>query len=96
MNVLQPPSAGHAGQEDTTKTVSKLKPDRIRDVLDPESSPSARNQDWNLTVKNNSTILIVAIVCLVAGAAGYWLYQERNRSGVEVSVGGRTLSVETR
>ncbi|MDB5316008.1 MAG: hypothetical protein JWO26_3131 [Rhodospirillales bacterium] len=45
---------------------------------------------------NNTAILIVAIVCLVAGAAGFWLYKERNRSGVEVSIGGRTLSVETR
>lgn len=45
---------------------------------------------------NNTTILAVALVCLVAGAAGFWLYQDRNRSGVEVSVGGRTLTLETR
>ena len=45
---------------------------------------------------NNTAILIVAIVCLVAGAAGFWLYQERNRSGIEVNVGGRSLSVQTR
>jgi hypothetical protein len=47
-------------------------------------------------MRNNTTILAIALVCLVAGAAGYWIYQERHRSGVEVSVGGRTLSVETR
>ncbi|WP_211875849.1 hypothetical protein [Plastoroseomonas arctica] len=47
-------------------------------------------------MRNNAVILTVAIVCLVAGAAGYYFYQERHRSGVEVSVGGRTLSVETR
>lgn len=47
-------------------------------------------------MKNNAFILTVAIICLVAGAAGYWIYNERNRSGVEVNVGGRSLSVETR
>ena len=57
---------------------------------------SATNPRAETTMRNNTTVLVIALVCLVAGAAGFWLYQERNRSGVEVSVGGRTLSLETR
>lgn len=56
----------------------------------------ATNPRAETAMRNNTTILAIALVCLVAGAAGFWLYQERNRSGVEVSVGGRTLSLETR
>lgn len=47
-------------------------------------------------MKNNTTLLAAALVCLIVGAAGFWMYQERNRSGIEVNVGGRSLTIETR
>ena len=30
------------------------------------------------------------------GAAGYWLYQDQHRSGVQLNVGGRSITLETR
>ncbi|MFC7475453.1 hypothetical protein ACFQS7_13865 [Dankookia sp. GCM10030260] len=47
-------------------------------------------------MKQNTMFLLVGAACVVLGAAGYWVYQEQNRSGVEVSIGGRRLTIETR
>jgi hypothetical protein len=47
-------------------------------------------------VTRNALSLCIGIACIAIGAVGYWLYQERNRSGIEVSVGGRSLVIETR
>lgn len=47
-------------------------------------------------MKSNTTTIIIAVVCLAAGAAGYWFYQEQTRSGIEVNVGERSMTLETR
>jgi hypothetical protein len=33
---------------------------------------------------------------IAVGALGYWAYDRQNRSGVDITVGGRGISVETR
>ena len=47
-------------------------------------------------MNQNAKLLGIAAVCLVLGAGGYWLYQSQNRSGVELNVGGRSITIETR
>ncbi len=44
----------------------------------------------------NRNAIIVGVVCLVLGAGGFWLYQNQTRSGVELSVGGSSVRIETR
>lgn len=29
-------------------------------------------------------------------AAGYWIYQDRQRSGIDISIGGRGITVQER
>jgi hypothetical protein len=41
-------------------------------------------------------VIFIGVACIAIGAVGYWLYQEQNRSGVELSVGGRSITIETR
>lgn len=46
---------------------------------------------------NNTALLVtVAVLAAALGAAGVWIYQERSASRVEVTVGGRSLTLETR
>lgn len=59
----------------------------------PNSSPPPSGLK---IMKQNTMFLFVGAACVALGAAGYWLYQEQNRSGVEVSVGGRSITIETR
>jgi hypothetical protein len=40
--------------------------------------------------------VVIGVACLAIGAGGYWLYQSQNRSGVELSVGGSSIRIETR
>jgi len=40
--------------------------------------------------------LLLGATCIAIGAFGYWLYLDHNRSGVELNIGGRTLTLETR
>ena len=47
-------------------------------------------------MQQNRMYLLVGAACIALGAAGSWFYQERNRSGVEVSIGGRSITIETR
>ena len=49
-----------------------------------------------MRMNRDLTTILIAAACVVIGAGGYWLYQERNRGGVEISVGGRSLTIETR
>ncbi|MBU8545284.1 hypothetical protein ACVFYP_20650 [Roseomonas sp. F4] len=39
---------------------------------------------------------VIGVLLIAVGALGYWAYQEQNRSGVEMNVGGRSLTIETR
>lgn len=47
-------------------------------------------------MQRNGIWLIAAALGVAAVAVGYWIYTDQQRSGVEVNVGGRTLSIETR
>lgn len=47
-------------------------------------------------MNKNTTIAIVAIFGIVLGIGGTWLYLDQQRSGVEVNVGGRGITIETR
>ncbi len=49
-----------------------------------------------MAMKQNAPYLLIGIVCVALGAAGYWIYERQNRSGVELSVGGRSVILETR
>jgi hypothetical protein len=39
---------------------------------------------------------VLGVLLIAAGAFGYWAYQEQNRNAVELNVGGRSITVETR
>ena len=47
-------------------------------------------------MSRNVLTICIAAACLVIGAGGYWLYQDRQRSTLELSVGGRSITLETR
>ncbi|UPY36673.1 hypothetical protein [Sediminicoccus sp. KRV36] len=47
-------------------------------------------------MSRNSIIALVGILGVVLGVGGYWLYMDQNRSGVELNVGGRGITIETR
>lgn len=45
--------------------------------------------------RNTAFVAIFALI-LAAGAFGYWLYEERQRPGVEISVGRGGVSIQGR
>lgn len=47
-------------------------------------------------MKSNTSIILLALACIAVGAAGFWLYQQQTRSGVELNIGGRSVILETR
>ncbi len=47
-------------------------------------------------MRGSTSYLLAACLVVAIAALGYWIYTDQNRSGVEVNVGGRSLSVETR
>lgn len=47
-------------------------------------------------MKNRNTLyLVIAVLVVGLGVVGYFLYQEQNKSGIEVEVNEDGLSVET-
>jgi predicted negative regulator of RcsB-dependent stress response len=47
-------------------------------------------------MKNNSTLLIVGVLVIVASALGYWIYQDQQKSGIDITVGGSGITVRER
>ena len=47
-------------------------------------------------MSRNTTLILVAVLCLGVGAAGFWLYQDSQRSGIDVNIGGTGITVQTR
>ena len=45
-------------------------------------------------MNRNSAYLVIAVLAIAAVVLGYQLYQERHKSGVEISVGNRGISIE--
>jgi len=44
----------------------------------------------------NAKYFAIGLVCLLIGASGYWLYQDQQRPGVEISIGRQGVSIEQR
>jgi hypothetical protein len=41
-------------------------------------------------------VISICVACMAIGAFGYWLYEEQNRTGIALSVGGHSIAVEAR
>lgn len=68
-----------------------------RSVLNRDDDNPMRETDTELPKMSRNLLYPVLGVLLIAvGALGYWAYQEQNRSGVELNVGGRSVTIETR
>ena len=44
---------------------------------------------------NNSLYLIIGVLLVVIAVGGFLFYQERHKSGIDVEVGAKGISVET-
>jgi predicted negative regulator of RcsB-dependent stress response len=44
---------------------------------------------------NNGLYLIIGVLLVVIVVGGFLFYQERNKSGIDVEVGDKGISVET-
>jgi len=47
-------------------------------------------------MSRNLLLALIAALGIGAGALGFWLYQERHRPGVEITIGGHGVSVRER
>ncbi len=48
-------------------------------------------------MRQNAVYLVAALALVAVGAGGYWYYQkQQQQSGVEINVGGRSLTIQTR
>ena len=45
-------------------------------------------------MNRNSAYLVIAVLAIAAVVLGYQLYQERQKSGVDISIGDRGISIE--
>jgi hypothetical protein len=44
----------------------------------------------------NTLFFVGGALIMGLAAAGYWLYQDRHRSGIDISIGGRGITVQER
>ena len=49
----------------------------------------------DIPMNRNAMVVMISIACLAIGAGGFWLYQSQNRSGVELSVGGNSVRIQS-
>jgi hypothetical protein len=59
-------------------------------------SGSESQMGRRMTMNRNFTTLVIAALAIVAVVLGYQLYQERHKTGVEISIGDRGISIEKR
>lgn len=58
---------------------------------------SSRQMRWmDRPMSRNLLYPVLGVLLIAVGALGYWAYQEQNRSGIDLTVGGRGITVETR
>jgi hypothetical protein len=50
----------------------------------------------SILVTHNVLSITAAVLLVALGATGFYVYQQQNQSGIELSVGGRSLTIETR
>jgi hypothetical protein len=44
----------------------------------------------------NTLYFAGGVLIMGAAALGYWVYQDRQRSGVDISIGGRGITIQER
>ena len=49
-----------------------------------------------MRMSRNLLYPVLGVLLIAAGAFGYWAYQEQNRNAVQLNVGGRSITIETR
>lgn len=47
-------------------------------------------------MSRNLLFIVIGVVGIGAGVLGYWLYQEQHRSGVDINIGPRGVTVQER
>lgn len=47
-------------------------------------------------MNKNTLYFVVGAVLMGAVAIGYWVYQDRQRSGIDISIGGRGITIQER
>ena len=47
-------------------------------------------------MSRNLPFIVIGVVGIGAGVLGYWLYQEQQRSGVDINIGPRGVTVQER
>lgn len=45
-------------------------------------------------MNRNALYLVIGALLVVAVVFGYWLYQERHKSGIEINIDGSGVSIE--
>jgi hypothetical protein len=58
-------------------------------------SCTPRRED-RYAVNRNTMFVMFAAIAVVAIGMGYWIYTDQSRSGVDVNIGGNTLSIRER
>jgi hypothetical protein len=46
--------------------------------------------------KSNSLFFLVGALLVVIAVGGYYFYQEQHKTGVDLTIGGKGISVETK
>jgi hypothetical protein len=67
-----------------------------RSVLNRDDDNPRETETDLPKMSRNMLYPVIGVLLIAVGALGYWAYQEQNRSGVEMNVGGRSLTIETR
>lgn len=47
-------------------------------------------------MNRNMLLIAIGVIGIGAGALGYWFYQDRQRSGVDITIGGHGVSIRER
>lgn len=47
-------------------------------------------------MNRNLLFIVIGVLGIGAGALGYWYYQEQHRSGVDISIGPRGVTIQER
>jgi hypothetical protein len=45
---------------------------------------------------SNTFYFLGGAILMGAAAIGYWVYQDRQRSGIDISIGGRGVTIQER
>jgi hypothetical protein len=64
----------------------------------PACEPGNTGRDYfsgkGIRMNRNVIMLVVVVLAVAVAVLGYQLYQERHKSGVEISVGNHGISIE--